>query len=86
MSPICSIDLQRFLVEGEGAVEVAAGEKDLGHLMQRGGLALDVADLLRDLQRFLVEGEGAVEVAAGEKDLGHHRERGGLALDVAGCS
>ena len=27
MSPICSLDLQRFLVEGEGAVEVAAVRK-----------------------------------------------------------
>jgi hypothetical protein len=52
-------------------------------MMEGGGLALDVADLLISGEGFLIEGEGAVEVAAGEEDLGHLVERGGLALDVA---
>ena len=54
--------------------------KDLGHHRERGGLALDVADLLIDLQRFLVEGEGAVEVAAGDLQAGEFMHHAAAAL------
>ena len=39
--------------------------------MERGGLALDVAELLQELQALLVEGQGAGQVAAGDVDVGH---------------